>query len=215
MLVRFVRRALLALLLIPTFAAAQAPAGPAPVEGEDYQLIENGTPYAATKGRIEVVEVFGYVCPHCARFEPRFTEWAAKQPKDVQVVRLAAPWGGHWQPYARAFYAAEALGVLGKTHDAVFRALHQDGSLPLRNATATEIASFYAGYGVNPERLIAAMEGDAVEAAMARAQAFMLRSGIEATPTVVVAGKYRITARSPQDVLRVADHLIARERARR
>src|SRR5690606_33901707 len=43
--------------------APTAPSGPAPVAGVDYDLIPNGQPYAPLNGKIEVVEVFGYVCP--------------------------------------------------------------------------------------------------------------------------------------------------------
>ncbi len=214
MLARVARLLLSALLVLP-LAAAKAPSGPAPVEGEDYVAIEGGAPYAPAKGRIEVVEVFGYTCPHCARFEPKFAAWAARQPKDVQVVRLAAPWGGHWQPYARAFYAARALGALTKTHEAVFRALHEDGLLPQHNATPEEIAGFYARYGIDPARFVATMRSAAIDTEMQKAQAFILRSGVEGTPTLVVAGRYRVTARTHEDALRIADALIARERAAR
>ena len=48
------------LALLPATALAAAPA-PAPlVEGRDYEVIPEGTPFAPAKGKIEVAEVFGY-----------------------------------------------------------------------------------------------------------------------------------------------------------
>jgi len=196
-------------LLLPLSAFAAAPASP--VEGTDYEVIENGAPYEPVAGRIEVVEVFGYTCPHCAHFEPAVRAWKAKLPKDVKFTPVAAPFGGYWTPFARAYFAAKSLGIADRSHEAVFRALHEEGTLP-RNPTDGELAGFYAQFGVPPERFVAALNGPGVDAALERALEFLQRSGVEGTPTLVVAGKYRVIA-SQADALRVADQLIARERA--
>jgi len=207
---------LLALLPLALAAApaAKTPAGPAPVAGVDYVEIPGGTAFAPVQGRIEVVEAFGYTCGHCANFEPRLSRWAAKLPADVQFTAIAAPFGGFWIPYARAYYAAQALGLADATHAALFRALHVDRSLPLSQPTPQEIAAFYAGHGADPERFIAAMASPQVDAQLERARSFLRGSGVEGTPTLIVNGKYRVTGgRSAEDVLRITEHLIARERA--
>ena len=46
--------------------AATPPSGPAPVAGTDYAVIAGGQPFDPLNGKIEVVEIFGYTCPHCA-----------------------------------------------------------------------------------------------------------------------------------------------------
>ena len=56
----------------PTTAALT---GPAPVEGADYQVIPNGQPFQPATGKIEVTEIFGYVCPACAAFQPLVGPW--------------------------------------------------------------------------------------------------------------------------------------------
>jgi thiol:disulfide interchange protein DsbA len=203
------RLSFLLALLLPFSALAAVPT--APVEGTDYEVIENGAPYEPAAGRIEVVEVFGYTCPHCARFEPAVQAWKAKLPKDVKFTPLAAPFGGYWTPFARAFFAAKALGIADRSHEAVFRALHEDGILP-RNPTDGELAAFYAQFGVDPARFVATLNSPAVDAALERTLTFLRRSGVESTPSVIVAGKYRVIASQP-DVLRVVDQLVARERA--
>lgn len=193
-----------------------APTGPAPVAGTDFVEIAGGQPFQPGSGKIEVVEVFGYTCPHCASFEPLLSAWSAKLPADVQFTPVAAPFGGYWTPYAKAFYTAEAMGLVGKTHDAMFRAIHVERSLPVQPLpTPEQIAGFYAKYGANPQQFISTMASFAVDAKLKRAEQFIARSGVDSTPTMVVDGKYRVTAKSLEDTLRVAEHLVARERAAR
>lgn len=209
---------LFAALLMPAIALAAgkstAPRGPAPVEGTDFVRIEGGTPYAPKAGTIEVAEVFGYTCPSCAKFDPMIATWKATLPADVRVRYVPAPFGGPWVPYARAFFAGEALGVTAQAHPRVFRALHEAGELP-RNPTADELASFYAGFGVPAARFTAAYTAPAVDKQLEHARAFIERSGVEGTPALVVNGKYRVIGSSYEDMLRIAEHLIARERAAR
>ncbi|MGO4611182.1 hypothetical protein AB4142_33110, partial [Variovorax sp. 2RAF20] len=47
------------------------------VKGADYQLIPNGQPFQPAAGKVEVVEIFGYVCPACAAFQPLVGPWKA------------------------------------------------------------------------------------------------------------------------------------------
>ena len=186
------------------------------VAGVDYELIEGGVAYQPVAGKIEVAEVFGYTCPHCAHFEPAFSAWKARQAKDVNVALVAAPFGGSWLAYARAFYAAQRLGAATQHHAALFRALHEDGSLPLGNATADEIAAFYASRGVDRARFIAMFNSAEVGADLKRAYEFIGRSGIDGTPSLVVNGKYRVIGgRTYDERLRIVDRLIAQERAAR
>ncbi len=210
------RRQLLSCLLLTALLPFAAPAADAPksapVEGTDYEVIEGGAPFAPVKGKVEVVEVFGYTCPHCAHFQPQVSAWARKNAKAVNFVPLAAPFGGSWQPYAKAYYAAQALSVAEKSHDAMFLALHTDGTLPLRNATPDEIAPFYARYGVDAAKFAAAYDGAAAAQRMEQAGQFIRRSGVESTPTLVINGKYRVVGHDFDDTLRIADALIARER---
>lgn len=207
-------RALLATVLLALVAPALASVA-APVAGEDYVEIPGGQPFAPSTGRIEVAEVFGYVCPHCAHFEPILAAWQRKQPADVQLSRIPAPFGGYWAPYARAYFAAEQLGVAGKTHQAMFDALHAEHTLPIQNVSLDELAAFYARFGVKPEAFAQAIRGPKVDAQIKRSADFLTRCEIDQTPTLVVAGRYKVIGgRSFDDFLRIADWLVARERAR-
>ncbi|MDG2525957.1 thiol:disulfide interchange protein DsbA/DsbL [Stenotrophomonas sp. HITSZ_GD] len=194
---------------------AQPPSGPAPVEGTDYLVIEGGQPYQQAAGKIEVAEVFGYVCPACFRFQPLIGPWKAGLPSDVQFVYVPAMFGGTWDDYARAFYAAETLGVREKTHEALYNAIHVEQSLKGERGkdSVEDIAKFYAKYGVDPKQFADTMASFGVAAKTNRAKQFATRSKITGTPSLVVNGKYLVKGTSYQDMLRIADHLIARERA--
>lgn len=191
------------------------PSGPAPVAGTDYIDIEGGQPFQPAAGKIEVAEVFGYVCPACFRFQPLIGPWKAGLPSDVNFVYVPAMFGGTWDDYARAFYAAQTLGVQEKTHEALYQAIHVDGKLKGERGrdSVQDIANFYAGYGVDPKKFADTMASFGVAAQTNRAKQFAMRSKIGGTPSLIVNGKYLVKGTSYQDMLRIADHLIARERA--
>ncbi|GAB3099845.1 thiol:disulfide interchange protein DsbA/DsbL [Lysobacter terrae] len=200
----------------PTPAAKpDVPVGPAPVAGIDYADIAGGQTYAPADGRIEVAEVFSYTCPHCAHFEPMLLEWRARQPADVKFVPVAGFFGANPEPFTRAFYAAEAAGVRNKSHEALFNAIHVDATLDAMRATPQTVAAFYGRFGVDPTKLAAAMTSPATNEAIRHANAFILKSGVDGTPGIVVAGKYRVTGKTMEDMLRIATHLVAKERAAR
>lgn len=206
----------------PADAAADAAAAPAPeqsgaalVPGVDYDVIQGGQPYQPLNGKIEVVEVFGYICPACARFEPMFSAWKARAPADVRVSYVAAPFGPQWMPYARAYYVSESMGLVERTHTALFHAIHLEHSLPAEGEKPDEaaVAAFYAKHGADAKRFLADMHSFATEAKINRGKQFMLRAGVGGTPTLVVDGKYRVIGRSYEDMLRITDRLIEMERA--
>jgi thiol:disulfide interchange protein DsbA len=192
-----------------------APTGPALVPGTDYVLIQGGQPFDPLDGKIEVVEVFGYVCPACNAFQSSVRAWKAKLPADVRVTYVPALFGPDWVPYAHAFYAAESLGLVDRTHDAVYEAIHAKNSLPGEGdkPTAAPIAAFYSQYGVTAEQFTNAMNSFAINGKLNKARQFAVRSQISGTPSLIVNGKYLVKGRNWDDMLRIADHLIAQERA--
>jgi protein dithiol oxidoreductase (disulfide-forming) len=63
-----------------------AQAADVPLEaGKTYVELANPVP-VAVPGKIEVVELFWYGCPHCYAFEPTINPWAEKLPADVNFV---------------------------------------------------------------------------------------------------------------------------------
>jgi protein dithiol oxidoreductase (disulfide-forming) len=196
-------------------ALAAATQGPAPVAGTDYIEIQGGQPFEPLAGKVEVVEVFGYVCPACASFQPLVRAWKPKLPSDVRFTYVPALFGGVWDRYARAFYASESMGLVDKTHDALYNAIHIEQSLKGERGqdSDADIAAFYARHGANAQSFTSTMASFAVNARLSKAKQFALRSGIDSTPSLVVNGKYRVKGKSFEDMVRIANQLIAQERA--
>ena len=192
-----------------------APQGPAPVAGTDYLDIEGGQPWQPVAGKIEVAEMFNYICPACYAFDPNLRSWKAKQPADVNLVYVPAQFRPDFVPYAKAFFAAQSLGIEEKSHQAVYEAIHVKHSIPAEGVPPDEakVAAFYTQYGVSAEQFLNTMKSFAVTGQINKANQFMARSKVEGTPTLIVNGKYLVKGRSWDDMLRIADHLIAKERA--
>ncbi|TCT23489.1 thiol:disulfide interchange protein DsbA/DsbL [Thermomonas haemolytica] len=198
---------------------AAAKAAP-PVEGVDYVVIPNGQPFDTPPGKVEVVEFFGYVCPFCAMVQPTVTAMKAKLPADVHFVYVPAAFGSMWDNYAKAFYAAQAMGIEDKTHDALFRAIHVDQTLKGERGmdTPEEIAAFYGNYGVDPRQFLSSMQSFAVATKVNRARAYMQAAFANGdqmgTPTFLIDGKYRVKGKTVDDMFRIMNQLIVAERAK-
>lgn len=196
-------------------ASTPAAAGPGPIAGVDYIEIPNGQPFLPANGKIEVVEVFGYVCPACAQFQPLVNGWKKKLPANVRFTYVPAAFGGPWTQYGKAYYAAESMGLVERTHDDLFKAIHIDQTLKGERGqdSVADIVAFYGKYGVDPKQFASTLGSFAVDAKLNRAKQFAVRSGLESTPTMIVNGKYRVLGKGFVDMLRITDELIARESA--
>jgi len=172
---------LASLFFMPSVNAAQLQ------EGSTHLAITPAQPTSADEGMIEVVEIFSYGCSHCHRFEPMLERWLKTKPANVKFVQLPAIFNGTLAMYARAFYAAEALGVLDKIHTPFFEAIHLQKR---RMNTEAEIAGLFAEHGVDQKKFEKAFRSFAVEAKVRRAAELGKRYGVQATPSMVVNGKY-------------------------
>lgn len=190
-------------------AAAQN--GPALVAGTDYIEIPGGQPFAPLDGKVEVVEIFAYSCGACAAFDPLVTSWEQRLPADVRFTPLPAVFYEQ-DNFPKAFFAAEATGVADRLHQQMFKAMHVERALR-PNASADDIIEYMGKHGGSADELRSTIDSFAVNAKVARTKQFIIRSGVDATPTVIVNGKYRVRGRSFEDILRITDQLIVRERA--
>ncbi len=197
-------------------AAAAATAAATPfvdngkwVEGKNYFLIEPAQP-TSHPGKIEVTEVFSYACPACNAFHSTVDQIARSLPPDAVMNYLAASFrpDENWPVYQRAFYAAQALGVVEKTHDALFDATWKTGETATYNLdtgkpkpkaawpTIEDLAKFYAKYGVDPKEFVGIANSFTVNTKMKRADDLMKAYGVDSTPSMIVNGKYRFTTAS-------------------
>ena len=186
-----------------------------PVAGKDYAEIPNGKPLDPVDGKIVVEEFFNYVCPACDRFEPRFVAWTKKLPPYVTVVHIPASFRPDFMQYAHAFYAAQAFNLVDKTHEAVYDAVHSKKTLPSEGQKPDEdkIAAFYANYGVDKAQFLSAMQSFGVDVKVNRANEYMTRAKVPATPTLVVNGRYLVKGDTDEQTLEIASALIEKVHA--
>jgi thiol:disulfide interchange protein DsbA len=204
--------------LLATAACAADTAPPAARQwaaGSDYLVLDPPQP-TSTGDKIEVVEVFSYACPHCAHFQTYIDELKSKLPAGAQFVLLPAVFNAAWEPFARAFYTAQALGLVDKTHQALFDALHRD-HLPI--GSIDSLAKFYAGYGADAATFLSTANSFVVEAKIAHGNDLVHDYHVEGTPTLIVNGKYRVAMNSersigPAEAIQLTLYLVQQEAAK-
>ena len=81
--------------------------------------------------------------------------------------------------YAHAYYAAQALNLVDKTHAAVYDAVHTKHTLPAEGQKPDEekIAAFYAGYGASQADFLSTMKSFGVDVKVRRATVHDAREG--------------------------------------
>ncbi|MDI3274254.1 thiol:disulfide interchange protein DsbA/DsbL [Pseudomonas sp. MDT1-16] len=185
--------------------AAEAPAAP-------YVELSKSVP-VAVPGKIEVVELFWYGCPHCYAFEPVINPWVEKLPSDVNFVRIPAMFGGPWDAHGQMFLTLEAMGVENKVHAAVFNAIQKEHK---KLVDKDEMADFLATQGVDKDKFLATFDSFAIKGKIVQAKELAKKYEISGVPTMVVNGKYRFdvgSAGGAEQALKLADKLVDQERA--
>lgn len=181
------------------------------VEGKHYDVITPAIRGASDK--IEVTEFFWYGCGHCYNFEPQVVQWKKSLADDVVVKGSPAMWNALMEVHARAFYAAEVLGVLDRVHMPLFQAINVDRK---RLANEEELADLFAANGVSREDFSKAFNSFGVGSQVRQANARARAAKITGTPELMVAGKYRVSTRKAggqANMLKLASFLIEKERA--
>ena len=198
----------------PSATPAPASAIAGLVKGRDYDVINGGQPFEPLNGKIEVVEVFNFVCPACASFQPLLSDWKKTLPAAVRFTYEPAAFGGNWDQFVRGFYTAQTMGIGDKSHDAVYEAIHVAGTLKGERGDDSDqdIARFYAGFGADPKQFASGMRRFTVTAKFNQARQFILTNGVSSTPSLVINGRYKPKGRNFEDMVRIADRLIAHER---
>ncbi|TPG06468.1 thiol:disulfide interchange protein DsbA/DsbL [Rhodanobacter glycinis] len=209
---RFARLHVLALsagLLLASACTAQSSA-PAPyTEGSEYVTLPGPHQRYSSEGKVEVTEVFSYGCIHCAQFAPIAEKLRKQLPAGVTFKLLPAPFSAEWLPFARAYYAAKQLGVIDRTHLALFAAKFGQ-NYPINSMD--ELADFYAREGVDRAEFMRIATSAETTAKLKSDLELIRKWQVDGTPTIVVNGKYRVAGvHSYDEMAAVAQWLANRE----
>lgn len=191
-------------------------AGPAqaqgePQEGREYKRLPQPVPVSAS-GKIEVVEFFGYWCPHCHAFEPSLDAWARKLPADVVFRRIPVVFSEPHRVYQRLYFALEAMGALDAMHRKVFTAIHSQRA---RLEKESELQALASASGVDYAKLSDTMKSFSVATKGNQAKQAVDAWRIDGVPTVGVHGRYVTSVGqtgSHERTLMVMDALIEKSR---
>jgi len=175
-----------------------------------YETLSPAQP-TQNKDKVEVIEFFWYGCPHCYHLEPSIAKWLKTKPKNVEFIRQPAVFSKVWGDHAKAFFTAEALGVLDKVHDDFFDAIQNKNQ---KLDTEADLAKFFADHGVEAGAFKEAYSSFLVDAKLRQAKDMAARYGITGVPALIINGKYRTTgplAKSQENMITVMDQLIKKE----
>jgi len=195
--------------------------------GKHYTVLSATQHTTVPAGKVEVMEVFSYACPACNSFEPTMNKLRQALPSNAQLALLPASFNARedWPMFQRAYFAAQALGIVERTHQAIFDAVWKTGELGIvdpgtRRLKRTlpslqDAAGYYARIaGVKPEAFVAAANSFSVEVKMKAADAQIVAMQVPGTPCIVVNGKYRVemdSLRTPDELIELVRFLVARE----
>ncbi|MGE0582764.1 MAG: thiol:disulfide interchange protein DsbA/DsbL [Steroidobacteraceae bacterium] len=220
-------RFLAALLALSSVTGAAHAAEARWTEGRHYDLIVPAQPTHVPAGKVEVVEVFSYGCPACNQFRPVMAALEAKLPKQAQLVYVPASWNPaeSWPLFQRAYLAAQVLGIADRTHQAMYDAIWTTGELAIVDPATRQlkrpqptlgaVARFYArAGGVTQQQVLETAQSFNVDMKMKEADDLVKAYRVEGTPTLIVAGKYRVnnsSVRSVDELIELVVWLVERD----
>lgn len=201
----------LALLALTLPLLGLAPAAQALQPGKDYVELAPARP-TESQGKIEVIEFFGYTCPHCDDIEGDLVAWSKTLPKDVVLRRVPAVFNERWAPFARIYYALEATGQLPRLHGEVFDAIHREG---VNLGDPETFFNWAAQKGADRAKVAEAYNSFAINTKLLRARQLGQDYKLTGVPSFAVNGKYVTSASmtgSHQAVFAALNTLIRQER---
>ena len=180
--------------------------------GVHYQLVQPPQP---TRGgeRVEVVELLWFGCRTCFAIQPQLRRWRERNQAVIHYRRMPAVANEDMIFFARAFYAAQALGVLDTIHDDLYTAIHRQRR---RLDDEQALSEFFAEHGVDPQAFRTAMRSTFTTRKVRQARIMSRRYGIRGAPSIIVDGRYRVDPGMVRDVgemMAVLDFLLLKAAA--
>jgi thiol:disulfide interchange protein DsbA len=166
------------------FAAAASPANP--VSGSDFKMLE--PPQQTESGKkVEVIEFFGYFCPHCNSFEPALAAWVKKQGDNIVFKRVPVAFSDSLAPQQRLYYTLEAMGKADEFQPKVFRAIHVERQ---QLNTDQQVIDYAAKQGLDKAKFSELYNSFTVQTKVRRATQMQSAYKVDGVPMIVIDGRY-------------------------
>lgn len=182
-------------------------------EGTHYVTLSPTIPTQAPEGKVEVVDLFWYGCPHCYSLEPTIEKFLSQKPDNVVFQRVHATLSPRWEYHAKLFYVGQMLDTDGSKniHIKIFEALQKQRR---RINDDDAMIRFFSELGFTEEQVKGALNSMEMKTMMARAKEVGEKSKADSVPVIIVNGKYRTSPSmvgSEETLLQVVDYLVKRE----
>jgi protein dithiol oxidoreductase (disulfide-forming) len=171
-------------LLSNTTAQAQAAK---PQAGVDYLVLDKVLPTEATAGKVEVIEFFGYWCPHCNAFEPELEAWLKKLPANISFRRVPVAFRDYEVFLQKLYYTLEAMGKVSEMQRKVFTSIHADR----QNLNTLEgIVAWAVKQGFDKQKFLDVYNSFTVTTQVTKAKKLIDAFKIDGIPSLGIAGRY-------------------------
>ena len=204
----------------PLPAAGQLPAGKW-VAGVNYRALVPAQPTDASRGKVEVVEMFWYACSHCYALDPYLESWRKTKPSYIEFKRVPVTWQAVHQSHAKLFFALQALGKEEAVHTEVFAEMQDRKNYMFMQGNDAETlaaqAAFAKAHGISEADFTNAYNSFTVQTELAKADDLVHRYRVEGVPLLVINGKYVTDvamAGSPANVISIVNDLAISEKIR-
>lgn len=155
--------------------------------GTDFETLSKPAAVDAPKGKVEVIEFFGYFCPHCNAFEPELEQWLQKLPADIAFKRVPVAFDPRAIPMQKLFYTLEALNLVKQYHKQVFLAVHVKN----QNLSSTEgVKAWAKSAGLDMTTFNATYDSFSVNTKISKAKQTVASYQVDGVPSFGVAGKF-------------------------
>lgn len=168
------------------FAVSACAANTDPKSGVDYLTLS--TPQTTESGKkVEVLEFFGYFCPHCNVFDPALSSWVKKQGDNIVFKRVPVAFNEAMLPQQRLYYTLEAMGKIEELHQKIFNEIHA-ARRPLNKQEA--IVDFVVKQGIDKQKFLDTYNSFSVQSKVSRAEKMRAAYKIEGVPTIAIDGRF-------------------------
>ncbi len=177
---------LFSFVLISATSLAQESSSPYQ-ENLHYQVIKPA--YATDENQSVIIyEFFSYKCPHCSNIQPHIKLLRSKLPSYAKIVGVPLGFQSSWKLFAQAFYTAQTMGVLEKSHIPMFDAVHKQGK---KFRTIEDIAHWYASeFNIDANTFITTANSFMVDSMINKGNNIALKVEALRTPKLVINGKF-------------------------
>ena len=184
-----------------------------PQQGIDYLILDKPVAVDAAAGKVEVIEFFGYWCPHCNAFEPELEAWLKRMPANISFKRVPVAFNDAAIPLQKMYYTLEALGRVNDMQRKVFTAIHAE---KINLNTQEGIVAWAVKQGIDQKKFVDAYTSFAVNTKVTKAKQLVNAYKIDGVPSMGVAGRFYTDgtlAKGMTRALQVVEHLASETKA--